>query len=151
LALAAFFHTLKLEKTPWLLTLKMDIQASFSLLAQMGTEKTHESRIECLTKIKEVRNKIVLQSFCNCLLSFSCPFSPLLYFPPSLFKQEMEHLENNKFGYAYIIDNDSDLTPPDDQLESMDAYMLDHQLLNFMQQVLEGADQLFYHPEQHDD
>jgi hypothetical protein len=29
--------------------------------------------------------------------------------------------------------------------------MLDHQLLNFMQQVLEGADQLFYHPEQHDD
>jgi hypothetical protein len=26
----------------------------------------------------------------------------------------------------------------------MDIYMLDQQLLNFMQQVLEGADQLFY-------
>jgi hypothetical protein len=26
----------------------------------------------------------------------------------------------------------------------MDAYMLDHQLLNFMQQVLEGTDQSFY-------
>jgi hypothetical protein len=37
----------------------------------------------------------------------------------------MEHPENNKFRYAYIIDDDSDLTPPDDQLESMDAYMLD--------------------------
>jgi len=56
----------------------------------------------------------------------------------------MERPENNKFGYAYIVDDDSDLTPPDDQLESMDAYMLDHQLLNFMQQVLEGADQSFY-------
>jgi hypothetical protein len=56
----------------------------------------------------------------------------------------MEHPENNKVGYAYIIDDDSDLTPPDDQLELMDAYMLDQQLLNFMQQVLEGADQSFY-------
>jgi hypothetical protein len=56
----------------------------------------------------------------------------------------MEHLENNKFRYIYIIDDDLDLTPPNDQLELMDAYMLDHQLLNFMQQVLEGADQLFY-------
>jgi hypothetical protein len=53
---------------------------------------------------------------------------------------------NNKFRYAYIniADNDLDLTPPDDQLELMDAYMLDHQLLNFMQQVLEGTDQSFY-------
>jgi hypothetical protein len=51
----------------------------------------------------------------------------------------MERPENNRFGYAYIIDDDSDLTPPNDQLESMNAYMLDHQLLNFMQQVLEGA------------
>jgi hypothetical protein len=56
----------------------------------------------------------------------------------------MECLENNKFGYTYIIDDDSDLTPPNDQLESMDTYMLDQQLLNFMQQVLEGADQSFY-------
>jgi SAM-dependent MidA family methyltransferase len=28
--------------------------------------------------------------------------------------------------------------------QSMDTYMLDHQLLNFMQQVLEGTDQSFY-------
>jgi hypothetical protein len=52
---------------------------------------------------------------------------------------------SNKFGYAYIIDDDSDLTPPNDQqLELMDTYMLDQQLPNFMQQVLEGADQSFY-------
>jgi hypothetical protein len=56
----------------------------------------------------------------------------------------MECPENNKFRYTYIVDDDSDLTPPNDQLESMDTYMLDQQLLNFMQQVLEGADQLFY-------
>jgi hypothetical protein len=56
----------------------------------------------------------------------------------------MERPENNRFGYAYIIDDDPDLTPPDDQLEAMNAYMLDHQLLNFMQKVLEGADQSFY-------
>jgi hypothetical protein len=61
----------------------------------------------------------------------------------------MEHQENNKFGYAYIIDNDLDLTPPDDQLESMDAYMLDQQLLNFMQQVLEGRRRSVVLPEQH--
>jgi hypothetical protein len=68
----------------------------------------------------------------------------LFFFLSSSFKQEMEHPENNKFGYTYIIDDDSDLIPPDDQLESMDAYMLVQQLLNFMQQVLEGADQSFY-------
>jgi hypothetical protein len=63
----------------------------------------------------------------------------------------MECLENNKFGYTYITDDDSDLTPPDDQLESMDAYTLDHLLLlNFMQQVLlEGADQSFYQNNSH--
>ena len=55
----------------------------------------------------------------------------------------MEHPENNKFGYAYIIDDDSDLTPPNDQLELMDAYMLHHQLLTFMQQVLEATNQSF--------
>jgi hypothetical protein len=57
----------------------------------------------------------------------------------------MEHPENNKFGYAYVVDDDSDLTPPDDQLEPMDAHLLDHQLLNFMQQTLEGADESFYY------
>jgi hypothetical protein len=51
---------------------------------------------------------------------------------------------NHNTSNAYIVDDDLDLTPPDDQLESMDTYMHDHQLLNFMQQVLEGADQSFY-------
>jgi hypothetical protein len=40
------------------------------LIIACPDEKTHESRIEYLTKVKEVRNKIE-QSFCNCLLSFS--------------------------------------------------------------------------------
>jgi hypothetical protein len=44
------------------------------LIIACPDEKTHESRIEYLTKVKEVRNKIE-QSFCNCLLSFSHPFS----------------------------------------------------------------------------
>ena len=57
----------------------------------------------------------------------------------------MERPENNRFGYERVVDDDSDLTPPDDQLESMDAYLLDHQLLNFMQQTLEGADESFCH------
>jgi hypothetical protein len=33
----------------------------------------------------------------------------------------MDCPENNKFRYACIIENDSDLTPPDDQLELMDT------------------------------
>ena len=35
-------------------------------------------------------------------LSFPHRFSPLLSFPLSSFKQEMERPENNKFGYAYM-------------------------------------------------
>jgi hypothetical protein len=50
------------------------------LIIACPDEKTHESQIECLTKVKEVRNKVE-QSFSNCLLSFSCPISPLVYFP----------------------------------------------------------------------
>jgi hypothetical protein len=38
----------------------------------------------------------------------------------------------------------TDITPPSDQLESMDMHMLNHQLVNFMQQVLENMDQSFY-------
>jgi hypothetical protein len=52
--------------------------------------------------------------------------------------------ENNRFGYIYTVNNDSEITPPSDQLELMDVHMLDHQLVNFMQQVLENADQSFY-------
>jgi hypothetical protein len=89
--------------------------------------------------VKEVRNEIE-KSFCKkCLLLFSCPFSLLLYFPLLLSNKKRSARKNNKFH-----DNDSDLTPPNDQLELMDAYMLHHQLLNFMQQVLEGTNQSFY-------
>jgi len=33
--------------------------------------------------------------------------------------------EHNRFGYAYTVNDESDVTPPDDQLESMDTFMLD--------------------------
>jgi hypothetical protein len=112
------------------------------LIIACPDEKTHESQIECLTKVKEVRKKLNSHSAMSSFIFSS--FLTTSLFPSSSFKQEMEHLENNKFRYIYIIDDDLDLTPPNDQLELMDAYMLDHQLLNFMQQVLEGADQLFY-------
>jgi len=56
----------------------------------------------------------------------------------------MENPEHNQFGYVYAIGEESNITPPDDQLELMDAYMLDQQLVNLMQQVFENADQSFY-------
>jgi len=56
----------------------------------------------------------------------------------------MEKPENNRYGYIYVVDEESDLTPPDDQLEPMDACLLDNQLVNFMQQTLEGADESFF-------
>lgn len=57
----------------------------------------------------------------------------------------MEQPKNNKFGYTYIVNDDSDLSPADDQLESMDSYLLDQQLVNLMQQLFDGANQSFYH------
>jgi hypothetical protein len=69
----------------------------------------------------EIGANKVEQSFCNCLLSFSHPFSPLVYFPLLL--------SNRKWSTQKTTNSDTptslDLTPPDDQLESMDAYMLD--------------------------
>ena len=56
----------------------------------------------------------------------------------------MEDPERNRFGYVYAIGEESDVTPPDGHLESMDKYMLDQQLVNFMQQVFENSDQSFY-------
>jgi hypothetical protein len=67
-------------------------------------------------------------------------FSLLLLF----FHPVHEVPENNHFGYIYTINDNSDITPPSDQLESMDMHMLNHQLVNFMQQVLENANQSFY-------
>jgi len=56
----------------------------------------------------------------------------------------MERPEHNKFGYTYLVNEESDLTPPQDQLEPMDAYLVDHQIVNLLQSVLEGADNTFY-------
>jgi hypothetical protein len=58
--------------------------------------------------------------------------------------QFTEAPENNHFRYVYTINDDSDITPPSDPLESMDMHMLNHQLVNFMQQVLENTNQSFY-------
>jgi hypothetical protein len=52
--------------------------------------------------------------------------------------------EHNRFSYAYTVNDESDVTPPDDQLESMDTFMLDQQLVGLMQQVFDGADQSFF-------
>jgi hypothetical protein len=52
------------------------------LIIACPDEKTHESRIECLTKVKEVRKKIE-QSFCNVFFHFlilSHHFSISLFF-----------------------------------------------------------------------
>jgi hypothetical protein len=57
----------------------------------------------------------------------------------------MDTQENNHFGYIYtLMLTLADVTPPSDQLELMDMHMLDHQLVNFIQQVLENTDQSFY-------
>jgi hypothetical protein len=56
----------------------------------------------------------------------------------------MEQAEHNRFSYAYTINDESDVTPPNDQLESMDTFMLDQQLVGLMQQVFDGADQSFF-------
>jgi len=56
----------------------------------------------------------------------------------------MERPEHNRFGYTYLVNEESDLTPPQDQLEPMDAYLVDHQIVSLLQSVLEGADNTFY-------
>lgn len=56
----------------------------------------------------------------------------------------MERPEHNQFGYTYVVNDDSDLTPPNDQLESMNVYLLDQQLVSLMESVLDGADTTFY-------
>jgi hypothetical protein len=40
----------------------------------------------------------------------------------------MEKPEKNRFGYVYTVNNDSEevVTPPEDQLDSMDVHMVDH-------------------------
>lgn len=56
----------------------------------------------------------------------------------------MEQAEHNRFSHTCAANDEPDVTPPDDQLESMDTFMLDQQLVNLMQQVFDGADQSFF-------
>ena len=102
-------------------------------------ENDHAARLGLLTTMKQVRplcfSRLHVSPSYLMLAAFSFLFSSA---------QFMEMPENNRFGYVYTINDDSDVTPPSNQLESMDVYMLDHQLVNFMQQVLENADQSFY-------
>jgi hypothetical protein len=57
----------------------------------------------------------------------------------------MERTENNQFGYQYLVGPDSDLTPPDEALlEPMSSYLLDEQLVELMEQILEGAGPQWY-------
>jgi hypothetical protein len=53
--------------------------------------------------------------------------------------------DNNKFGYAYIVDNDSDLTPPvEADLEPMDHYIHDMIIVNLMCSVFEDTGNGWY-------
>jgi hypothetical protein len=56
----------------------------------------------------------------------------------------MEQPVHNKYNYVFTVDDDSDVTRPEQHLESMDMHILDQPLVNFMQQVLDSADQSFY-------
>jgi hypothetical protein len=97
----------------------------------------HAVCLGLLTTMKQVRplcsSRLHVSPF-NLMLT---AFSLLLL----LFHPVHEAPENNHFGYIYTINDNSDITPPSDQLESMDMHMLNHQLVNFMQQVLENANQ----------
>jgi hypothetical protein len=54
--------------------------------------------------------------------------------------------EFNKFGYEYVINDASDLTPPDDsELELMDHYIPDAQIVNIMLAVLEDTGDTWFH------
>jgi hypothetical protein len=52
--------------------------------------------------------------------------------------------DNNKFGYAYIVNKESDLTPAvDTDLEPMDHYIHDMVIVNLMCSVFEDVVTLF--------
>jgi hypothetical protein len=99
----------------------------------------HAVCLGLLTTMKQVRplcsSRLYVSASNLMLAAFSLLFSST---------QFTEAPENNHFRYVYTINDDSDITPPSDQLESMDMHMLNHQLVNFMQQVLENANQSFY-------
>jgi hypothetical protein len=48
----------------------------------------------------------------------------------------MEQPVHNKYNYVFTVNDDSNVTPPEQHLQSMDVHILDQPLVNFMQQVL---------------
>jgi len=71
----------------------------------------------------------------SCEVLSACQSCILLYH-----YSNMEHRKNNKFGYTYLVNDESDLTPPQAHLEPMDV----NQIVNLVQSVIESADATFY-------
>jgi len=61
------------------------------------------------------------------------------------FKAFLNLPENNKFGYDYVVNDASDLTPPDEtDQEPMDHYIQDDMIMNIIDMVYENTDQSWY-------
>lgn len=61
------------------------------------------------------------------------------------FKAFLNLPENNKFGYDYVVNETSDLTPINtDHLEPLDHYIQDDMILNIISNIYENADQTWY-------
>lgn len=57
--------------------------------------------------------------------------------------------ENNRYGYEYIIGEESDLTPAaEEDLEPLNTYLLDGELVSLMEQILDGAGPGWYQANQ---
>lgn len=62
-----------------------------------------------------------------------------------LFRDFMMRPENNRFGYEYVVDNTSDVTPlSDDMLEPVNAYIPDSSIVNVILAVYENDDKTWY-------
>jgi hypothetical protein len=111
------------------------------LYIRCNPDSTHESRIEGLQFFKNVSDCLH-----PCLSKYyATTMSSHNLFDFNLSIQFMERTENNQFGYQYLVGPDSDLTPPDEALlEPMSSYLLDEQLVELMEQILEGAGPQWY-------
>jgi hypothetical protein len=63
----------------------------------------------------------------------------------SAFKAFLSLPENNKFGYDYVVNDTSDLTPSNtEDLEAMDHYIQDDMIVNIIDIVYEDTDLTWY-------
>ena len=62
----------------------------------------------------------------------------------SAIRTKLMHPENNKFGYDYVVNSASDLTPPDEDLEPMNAYIQDDVIVNIILNIYDSTDQSWY-------